>query len=111
MLLLLLLKLAPTKFIPLFEESGLIKQVTRWVIRQTVASMQRHQLCQRGLHVSVNISTRDLTEAGFVSFVKQAVQGIDAHCLQFEITETGLIDDSERALEVLTQVTAPRPKR
>ena len=97
--------IAPTKFIPLFEESGLIKQVTRWVIRQTVASMQRHQLCQRGLHVSVNVSTRDLTEAGFVGFVKQAVQDIDAHCLQFEITETGLIDDSERALEVLTQLS------
>ncbi|WP_417658931.1 EAL domain-containing protein [Pseudidiomarina sp.] len=94
----------PSKFIPLMEESGLVTQITRWVITETIAMMKRHKLCQKGIVISVNVSTRDLTELGFVRFVQDIVTDIDPKCLQFEITETGLIDDSERALYVLSKM-------
>lgn len=94
----------PSKFIPLLEETGLVTQVTRWVIKETIAMIQRQNLCQQGLVISINVSTRDLTELGFVSFMQNAVTYIDPTCLQLEITETGLIDDSERALYVLTKM-------
>ncbi|WP_404407398.1 EAL domain-containing protein [Pseudidiomarina marina] len=94
----------PSKFIPLLEETGLVTQVTRWVIKETIAMMERQNLCRSGLVISVNVSTRDLTELGFVSFMRNAVKHIDPHCIQLEITETGLIDDSERALYVLSKM-------
>lgn len=94
----------PIKFIPLLEETGMVTQVTRWVITQTIDMMKRHQLCEKGIIVSVNVSTRDLTELGFVGFVQNAVKDFKPQCLQFELTETGLIDDSERALYVLSQL-------
>lgn len=94
----------PSKFIPLLEETGLVTQVTRWVITETIAMMARHNLCRTGLVISINVSTRDLTELGFVSFMRHAVKDIDPHCIQLEITETGLIDDSERALYVLSKM-------
>lgn len=94
----------PSKFIPLLEETGLVTQVTRWVITETIAMMERHNLCRTGLVISINVSTRDLTELGFVSFMRHAVKDIDPHCIQLEITETGLIDDSERALYVLSKM-------
>lgn len=94
----------PIKFIPLLEETGMVTQVTRWVITEAIAMMKRHKLCEKGIIISVNVSTRNLTEIGFVRFVEQAVQDFDARCLQFELTETGLIDNSERALYVLTEM-------
>jgi len=94
----------PSRFIPLLEETGLVTQVTRWVIKETIAMIQRQNLCQKDLVISINVSTRDLTELGFVSFMRNAVTNIDPKCLQLEITETGLIDDSERALYVLSKM-------
>jgi|SRR5690554_1940593 len=94
----------PIKFIPLLEETGIVTQVTRWVITETIAMMKRNKLCEKGIVISLNVSTRDLTEIGFVRFVEEAVENFDARCLQFELTETGLIDDSERALYVLSKM-------
>jgi len=81
-----------------------VTQVPRWVIKETTAMIQRLNLCQKGLVISINVSTRDLTELDFVSFMRNTVTNIDPQCLQLKITETGLIDDSERALYVLSKM-------
>ncbi|TRW48396.1 EAL domain-containing protein [Aliidiomarina halalkaliphila] len=96
---------SPAKFIPLLEESGMITEVTQWVIHETISMIRRRGVCGKGIVVSINVSTRDLTDLGFVQFVEKEIKNIDPKCIQFEITETGFIDDSDRALYALTKIT------
>lgn len=96
--------IAPYKFISLLENSGLIHVVTRWVIEQAVAMIQRNQLEQKNCAISVNISTRDLIDDGFVGYVKQATQSINPASLILEITESDLFDDAKRAKQAIIEL-------
>lgn len=86
--------LPPSKFIPLFEESGAINQITRWVIRECIAMLKRHD---ESLKISLNITTRDLIDDDFVPLVKELVSDVNPKRLIFEVTETGGFSDSKQA--------------
>ncbi|RUO77855.1 EAL domain-containing protein [Idiomarina seosinensis] len=93
----------PNKFIPLLEESGGIKQLTCWVIQQAVNKIQRAARSdpQNPLKLSVNISSHDLLDEAFLAFVRSAITDINPSQLLFEITESGLIEESSHAKEVI----------
>ncbi|WP_198679014.1 putative bifunctional diguanylate cyclase/phosphodiesterase [Aliidiomarina haloalkalitolerans] len=86
--------LPPVKFIALFEETGAINVITRWVIRECIAMLKHHH---ESLKVSLNITTRDLVDDDFVPLVKELIQGINPERLVFEVTETGIFTDSQQA--------------
>lgn len=96
--------IAPYKFIPLLENSGMIHIVTRWVIEQAVAMIQRNHLETQGYILSVNITTRDLIDEGFVDFVKSVTRDIKPSSLILEITESDLFDDASRAKRAITEL-------
>lgn len=96
--------IAPYKFIPLLENSGLIHIVTRWVIKQAVAMIHRNNLEAHGCAISVNISTRDLIDEGFVEFVRLATQNIKSTSLILEITESDLFDDASLAKQAILEL-------
>lgn len=86
--------LQPLKFIPLFEDSGNIGKVTRWVIDETIALLKRRD---DQLHVSVNVTTRDLVNEDFLPFLQKKLKDFDAGRLTLEVTETGFFEDSSQA--------------
>lgn len=96
--------IAPYKFITLLENSGMIHVVTRWVVEQAVAMIQRNELEAKGCALSVNISTRDLIDDGFVDFVKSATRIIKPSSLILEITESDLFDDASRAKKAIIEL-------
>src|SRR6202035_6049663 len=64
--------IAPERFIPLAEENGLIVPVGRWVLREAVGQMtawDRRHSSARGLSVSVNVSTVQLTSPSLIGDV------------------------------------------
>ncbi|QKE63626.2 EAL domain-containing protein [Aquipseudomonas campi] len=94
---------SPGEFIPLAERTGSIQILTAWVIEEVVR--QLHEWNSRGLHmqVSLNISAEDLISQELAERVAAllARQAVAAEQLVFEITESAVMQDPERALEVL----------
>jgi diguanylate cyclase (GGDEF)-like protein len=98
----------PEEFIPLLEETGLITQIGRWVLRETCAQGASWREAGFLIEVAVNVSARQLDCDEFVSEVQEALadSGLDAHALTIEITETTLMRDAEQTIRRLTAIKA-----
>ncbi|CAI1896156.1 cyclic di-GMP phosphodiesterase [Serratia proteamaculans] len=96
----------PLQFISYAEESGLIGPLGRWVL-QTAAKQAAHWQRQGlQLRVAVNLSARQLVDDSIVEDLAQVLlQNQLAPCLlDFELTESSLIEDEKRAREVITRL-------
>ena len=87
---------SPARFIPLAEDSGLIKDIGRWVLEQSIAVVRR-----TGLKMAVNLSPVQLADADLVDHVAQALDGIEPGMLTLEITENAFIRDFENTKTIL----------
>ncbi|MEW6761245.1 MAG: bifunctional diguanylate cyclase/phosphodiesterase [Pseudomonadota bacterium] len=96
--------LAPARFIPLAEESGLINELDLWVLREACAcaAAWRAQGLFTG-RVSVNLSARQFQRAGLAQRVRAALDasGLEPDGLELEITESTVMHDTEDAADVL----------
>lgn len=96
----------PLQFISYAEESGLIGPLGRWVL-QTAAKQAAHWQ-QQGLQlrVAVNLSARQLVDDSIVDDLVQVLQQnqLSPCLLDFELTESSLIEDEKRAREVITRL-------
>ena len=95
----------PLDFIGIAEESGLILEIGRWVLDtacQTAAGWAEPRW------VAVNISPVQFRHANVFDLVSQALarSGLPANRLELEITEGILMEDTARALEVLSKLRA-----
>jgi diguanylate cyclase (GGDEF)-like protein len=102
---------SPAVFIPIAEELGLIDHLGTWVMQQaclTFADWKR-RFPDRGLDcITVNVSSRQLMQQGFLRLVEQAVQRarLKPCDLRVEITETALMDSPREVAEVLRELRA-----
>jgi EAL domain-containing protein (putative c-di-GMP-specific phosphodiesterase class I) len=98
--------LQPGQFIALAEETGLIVPLGRMVLqtalRETVRWQRDHEL-HHDLHIAVNVSGRQLQDAGIVEDVRLAIKatGIKASTVVLEITESVLLPGDGVILERL----------
>jgi diguanylate cyclase (GGDEF)-like protein len=99
---------SPDQFIPMAEENGLMQVITEWVVAE--GAMFAKTLCARRpeMCVSVNITAQDVERAGFVTFVNQVVrdQGILPSQLCLEVTESGLIEDTDNVIASLSELSS-----
>ena len=91
----------PDRFLPLAEETGVVRDVTRFVLGQVLADVARHP--SLSLHVSVNVSAADVGNSGFAPAVIGMVSefGVDPARLTLEITESAIIRSRDTALATL----------
>jgi diguanylate cyclase (GGDEF)-like protein len=91
----------PSFFIPLAEESGLVRSITRWVLNQVVQDLTRYNQSIKSLGcgsktctISVNISPHDLADPDFEGFIRRIIRQLDrfSQQLELEITEGVLLD-------------------
>lgn len=97
---------SPGRFIPMAEHSGLILSLGEWVLEQACAQIA-HWRAQgwNHLHMSVNLSARQLLTPGFDTQVVKVLErhGLDKDDmpLVLEVTETAVIEDMEQVSEAL----------
>ncbi|WP_226929560.1 sensor domain-containing protein [Janthinobacterium aquaticum] len=99
----------PDRFIPILEENGMIVPVGEWVMRK--ACEQSMAWRREGLvpvPLAVNLSPRQFMHKKLVAVIGAIVEesGIDPAMLEFEITETALMQHGEHTLEILRQINA-----
>jgi diguanylate cyclase (GGDEF)-like protein len=100
--------LFPDAFLPIAEQTGIIDSLTRWVLRSALEQIQEWGPSAGGLSVAINISARNLSRDDFASTMLSLVRssGVTPSRLLFEITETALVADPERAGQNLRRLTA-----
>lgn len=91
--------LAPSEFVPLAEQSGLIVPLGYWVLARALHDMRVLQ--QAGiaqLHMAVNLSFRQFQDSQLLGTLSRLIkdQGIDASWLEFELTETAVMRRNEQ---------------
>ena len=98
--------IAPARFIPLAEETGLILPLGDWVLRQACRQAAVWACEGRPLRVAVNLSARQLGAPDLVRQVEAALAetGLDPRLLDLELTESALIAQGEGAADRLRRL-------
>jgi EAL domain-containing protein (putative c-di-GMP-specific phosphodiesterase class I) len=101
--------LAPMKFIPLAEETGLIIPIGRWVLKSACAQAMAWQ--RQGvpaLSMAVNLSPRQFQDDHLLRDIDEALResGLPAQLLQLEITESMVVQNVTRAIKTLDAIQA-----
>ncbi|MEN0037558.1 MAG: EAL domain-containing response regulator [Cellvibrio sp.] len=96
----------PSVFIPLAEEHGLIGDLTLSVLDQVLQDMNSWWDQGQYIPVAINLSAKSLAEFNLANEIIQRVirQGIPAHYLTFEITESALVVDLPSALATISRL-------
>lgn len=97
----------PATFIPLAEQGGLISSITEWMVE--TAFRQVHSWTQAGFasSLSVNLSAHDIQNPALIARVGHLAASWDVaeNAIQFEMTESALMDDPETAMRSLARLT------
>ncbi len=83
----------PGEFLSVAEESGLIMEISDWVLRTAIrAAAEWHHGSWPQARVAINVSPRQLLDYGFVDRVRELLTEFDvpARCIEIELTESVL---------------------
>ncbi len=100
---------SPAEFIPLAEETGLIRPIGRWVLEQACQQAKQWHITHPSLLVSVNLSGRQIQQPDeLIEMVTQVLTktGVDPAVIQLEITESVLMDDTRANISTLNRLKA-----
>jgi len=94
----------PSRFIPLAEDTGLIRPIGDWVLRTACRQLKAwQQMGFSGLRMVVNISSRQFHQPDLVSKIDRilAETELNPQCLELELTESYLMEDPHAAIRTL----------
>jgi diguanylate cyclase (GGDEF)-like protein len=94
----------PNDFIPLAEETGLIKPITLWVVDEALRQAAEWRANGVGLAISVNISVQNLHDPTLNDEIASRLErwGADSDWIRLEITESAIMEDTHGAIRRLT---------
>ena len=99
----------PDLFIPILEETGLIYEVGRWAIDQTIEDHRRwRRTGLQAVRIAVNVSPLQLRNRHFIGDIERVI-GDDpeaARGLEFEITESMVMEDLDYSIATLRKIRA-----
>lgn len=96
----------PDDFILLAEQSGHIRELTAFVLQESLQQTHLWNATGLSLRISINLSSRSLHDSELCHHISELLQRwqIDAGQLQLEITERALMYDPIQAMETLTKL-------
>ena len=96
--------IAPADFIPLAESTGLIVELGYWIAQQACEfQLQLSEQFSRPMFVSINLSGKQFDDEGMISGLNNILQqtGVQTDLIKYEITESLLMANPEKAAEYL----------
>ena len=96
---------SPIKFIPVLEETGLIYSVGEWIIQEALEFIKSGK--SNNTKVSINLSALQCGVINYSTQIKRFIEnsGVDPSLVEFEITESLLIDDVSQAESFLSEIS------
>lgn len=103
--------LAPKEFIPVAEETGLIRELGWWNLRQAckdISEWNRNLGRERSLTISVNLSVKQFMQPNLVENIASLLKELNLapEFLKLEITESTVMEDPSATVEMLQQMKA-----
>lgn len=98
---------SPSQFIPLAEETGLIVPIGRWVMEVACAQAVAWQkLGFPKMGMAINLSARQFNDESLVADIKAILKktGLAAEFLELELTESMVVQHTERATKILQEL-------
>ena len=98
--------ISPAVFVPVAEESGLIRPLTRWLIGECLRTCASWHAAGYPISVSINLSALNLLDPELLAVLQQGMAdtGLDARHINLEITESCFMDSPERAMDVVRRL-------
>ncbi|HEV7665102.1 MAG TPA: EAL domain-containing protein [Chloroflexota bacterium] len=99
---------APDEFIPLAEQSGLVRALSRWVLNAALCQARAWADAGKSLSIAINLSMRDLQDPSLPEMIATALLqwGVPPALLAVEITESTLMADPAQAMEIVRAISA-----
>jgi diguanylate cyclase (GGDEF)-like protein len=100
--------LAPGDFLAVAEESGLIVEISDWVLRRAIAvAAEWHHGAWPAARVAINVSSRQLLDSNFVDHVQELLRERDlpAQCIEIELTEN-ILQTGPATIDALQRLSA-----
>jgi EAL domain-containing protein (putative c-di-GMP-specific phosphodiesterase class I) len=99
----------PNDFISIAEETGLIIPIGKWILEQSCRQMfqwQNEFQTPEPLSISVNLSAKQLMHPSLTAQVREVLEKtkLDPRYLKLEVTESTVMEHSETALDVLSEL-------
>ncbi|MEZ4600244.1 MAG: EAL domain-containing protein [Syntrophotaleaceae bacterium] len=101
--------ISPAQFIPIAEETGMIRPLGNWILRTACShASQWQQLGNGPCRVAVNISACQFQQPDLVDQIEEVLQetGLDPQLLELELTESVFMENLDQAIEVLVDLKA-----
>lgn len=101
--------IAPTDFIPIAEETGLIVPIGEWILREACQQLRQWRAelpADHPLSVSVNLSSRQLKQPDLVQVIDRILKetGVEPCHIRLEITESVVMENAKSTVAMLDQV-------
>jgi diguanylate cyclase (GGDEF)-like protein/PAS domain S-box-containing protein len=101
----------PSTFVPIAEQSGLIVPISVWVLRKAcleASSWQQRYPADPPIYVSINISSKHFSHAGFIRHVKDALEesAVEPQSITIELTESLAMNDAVATGQTMSQLRA-----
>ncbi|WP_293777334.1 bifunctional diguanylate cyclase/phosphodiesterase [uncultured Oxalicibacterium sp.] len=99
---------SPAEFMPIVEHSAMIHLTTAWVLNKAIEQLGIWQRAGLHLQLAINISAVNLLEPGFAQNLFNTIEryGVDATCVELEITESALMTKPVEAHHALNRIVA-----
>lgn len=97
----------PTEFISIAEGSGQIMALERWIIEDVFSQISRWiEIGEMPIFISINLSAKGLIEKDLIPYLKDLIKRYNSKPdkIEFEVTETALLNNLEHSLSVLYQL-------
>ncbi|MFC1748761.1 EAL domain-containing protein [Pseudomonadota bacterium] len=98
----------PNEFIPLAEQTGMIKSITSFVLEESLQQLHLWHSSGLNLRMAINLSARNLSDPELAANIATQIERWRAipQQVQLEITESAIMEDTTRAMNTLSRLSA-----